>query len=150
MALIRRPSPLADVVTLRDAMERMFDERFMRPLWPPTGERRDVPALDLYTTTDSVVAKVALPGVKPEDVDVSISDDVVTVSGTFGAEQETTGEGFVHKELSRGSFQRSFAIPTAVKADAATAAFKEGLLTLTLPKTEDVKPKRVRIEVAPA
>jgi HSP20 family protein len=148
MTLMRRPSPFADVVSFRDAMERFFDDRFWRPITFGNGERQAVPALDLYTTPDAVIAKVALPGVKPEDVDVSISDDIVTITGTFKEEKETTEAGFVHKELSRGSFSRSFALPTAIKAEAAIAAFKDGLLTLTLPKTEEVKPKHVKVEVS--
>ena len=98
--------------------------------------------------TEAVIAKIALPGVKPEDVDVTIADDIVTVHGSYQEEKETTEAGYVHKELSRGSFSRTIAVPTAVKAEAATASFKDGLLTLTLPKTEEVKPKRVEIEVS--
>jgi HSP20 family protein len=148
MTLIRRPSPLADLVSFRDAMERLFDDRLFRPLWPANGERQAAPALDLYTTPQAVIAKVALPGVKPEDVDVSIGDDLVTITGSFKEEKETTEAGYVHKELSHGSFSRSFSIPTAVKAEAATASFKDGLLTLTLPKAEEVKPKHVKVETA--
>jgi HSP20 family protein len=148
MTLIRRPSPLADLVSFRDAMERLFDDRLFRPLWPANGERQAAPALDLYTTPQAVIAKVALPGVKPEDVDVSIGDDLVTITGSFKEEKETTESGYVHKELSHGSFSRSFSIPTAVKAEAATASFKDGLLTLTLPKAEEVKPKHVKVETA--
>jgi HSP20 family protein len=148
MTLIRRPSPLAELVSLRDAMERLFDDRFFRPLWTSNGEREAVPALDLYTTPEAVIAKVALPGVKPEDVDVSIGDDMVTITGTFKKETETTEAGYVHKELSHGAFSRTFSIPTAIKAEAAKAAFKDGLLTLTLPKSEEVKPKHVKVEIA--
>lgn len=148
MTLMRRYTPMADVVTLRDAMERLFDERFLRPIWPSEGEREAVPALDLYTTQEAVIAKVALPGVKAEDVDVTIADDLVTIRGSYEEQKETTEAGYVRKELSRGSFDRSFAVPTAVKADAATAAFKDGLLTLTLPKSEEVKPKHVKVEVS--
>ena len=148
MTLIRRPSPFTDLVSLRDTMERLFDERLFRPTWLGIGEREAAPALDLYTTPEAIVAKVALPGVKPEDVDVTIGDDLLTITGTFKEDKETTGAGYVHKELSHGSFSRSFSIPTAIKAEAATASFKDGLLTLTLPKTEEVKPKRVKVEVA--
>jgi HSP20 family protein len=150
MTLIRRPSPIADLVSFRDAMERLFDDRLFRPVWPwpGDGEREVAPALDLYTTPEAVIAKVALPGVKPEDVDVSVGGDVVTVSGSFKEEKETTEAGYVHKELSHGSFSRSFSIPTAIKAEAATAQFNDGLLTLTLPKTEEVKPKHVKVETA--
>jgi HSP20 family protein len=148
MTLIRRPSPFADLVSFRDAMERLFDERMFRPIWPLAGdvERQVVPALDLYTTPEAVIAKMALPGIKPEDVDITIGDDLVTISGSFKEEKQTTEAGYLHKELSRGAFSRSFSIPMAIKTDEATAAFKEGVLTLTLPKSEAVKPKKVKIE----
>lgn len=145
MTLIRRASPFADVVSLREAMERFFDDRFMRPIWPTNGERAIVPALDLFTTAEAVVAIVALPGVKPADVDVSIADDVVTITGAFSEEKETTVGGYVHKELSHGSFQRTFSTPTAIKAEVAEATFKDGLLTLTLPKSEAIKPQHIKV-----
>lgn len=148
MTLIRRPSPRAELVSFRDAMERLFDDRLFRPLWPANVEHGTAPALDLYTTPQAVIAKVALPGVKPEDVDVSIGDDLVTITGSFKEEKETIEAGYVHKELSHGSFNRSFSIPTAIKTEAATASFKDGLLTLTLPKAEEVKPKHVKVETA--
>jgi HSP20 family protein len=148
MTQLLRPSHIADVVTLRDAMDRLFDERFMRPVWPWNGEREGAPALDLFTTNEAVVAKIALPGVKADDVDVSIADDIVTVRGSFSEEKETTEAGYVHKELSRGAFSRSFTVPSAVKADAATAVFTDGILTLTLPKTEEMKPKHVKVQVS--
>lgn len=107
------------------------------------------PALDLFTTTEAVVAKVALPGVKLEDVDITIGDDLVTISGSVKEENETTRGGYVHRELSHGSFSRSFWLSTAVKAEAATASFKDGLLTLTIPKTEEAKPNHhVNVVVA--
>lgn len=148
MTLIRRPSPLVDLVSFRDAMERLFDDRVFRPMWFGGSEPPAAPALDLYTTAEAVIAKVALPGVKQDDVDVSIADEIVTISGSFKEEKETTEAGYVQKELSRGSFSRSFTLPTAVNAEAATASFKDGLLTLTVPKTEEVKPKHVKVEVA--
>ena len=148
MTLIRRPTPLADLVSFQDAMERLFDERFFRPMWIGHGERQAAPALDLYTTAEAVIANVALPGVKPDDVDVTIGDDLVTISGTFREEKETSDAGYVHRELGQGRFSRSFSVPTAIKADAATAEFSNGLLTLTLPKTEEVKPTHVKVQVS--
>ena len=148
MTLIRRPTPLVDVVTFRDVMDRLFDDRSFRPLWIGDGERQAAPALDLYTTPDAVIAKVALPGVKPEDVDVTVGDDLVTISGAFKEEKETSDHGYVHRELSQGQFSRSFSLPTAIKAEAAKAEFKDGLLTLTLPKTEEVKPTHVKVQVS--
>ena len=147
MTLMRRPSPMADVVTLRDAMERLFDDRFFRPLWPWDGEREGIPALDLFTTPEAVIAKVALPGVKPEDIDVEIAGDTVTVRGSFQEETETTETGYINKELGRGEVTRSFVLSTPVRREAATATFQDGLLTLTLPKTDEVKPRHVKVEI---
>jgi HSP20 family protein len=148
MTLVRRSSPLTDVVSFRDMVDRLFDERLFRPMWLAGGEREAMPALDLYTTPDAVIAKLALPGVHAEDVDISIADELVTISGSFKQEKETTEAGYTHKELSRGAFSRTFSLPMAVKAEDAKASFKDGLLTLTLPKTETVKPKHVKVGVA--
>jgi HSP20 family protein len=148
MTLIRRPTPLGDLVSFRDAIERLFDERFFRPMWIGNGERQAAPSLDLYSTPEAVIAKVALPGVKPDDVDVTIGDELVTISGAFKEEKETSDAGYVQKELSQGRFSRSFSLPTAIKADAAKGEFKDGLLTLTLPKTEEVKPTHVKVQVS--
>ena len=148
MSLIRRPAPVLDLASVRDTFERLFDDRLFRPLWVTDGEREISPALDVFTTADSVVAKAALPGVKPEDVEITIADDLVTISGTFKEEKETTEAGYTHKELSRGTFRRSFAVPTALKADEAKAVFKDGLLTLTIPRAEEAKPKHVKVEAS--
>jgi HSP20 family protein len=146
MTLMHRPSPIADLVSMRDAMERLFDDRLFRPFWVEERQRATVPALDLYTTPEAVIAKVALPGVKPEEVDITVTDDLVTVTGSFEEETEKTEAGYVHRELSRGTFRRSFTLPAAIDAEGAKASFQDGLLTLTLPKTEEVKPKHIKVE----
>ena len=148
MTLIRRSTPLTDLVSFREAMDRLFDERFFRPMWIGNGERLTAPALDLYTTPEAVIAKIALPGVRPDDVDVTIGDDIVTVSGTFSDVKEAGEAGYVQKELSQGKFSRSFTLPTAIKADTATAEFKDGLLTLTLPKTAEVRPTHIKVQAS--
>jgi HSP20 family protein len=146
MTIIRRP-PIGEFVSLRDAFDRLFDETMFRPLHVGNGKHQ-TPALDLYTTPEAVIAEVALPGVDPAAVDVTIADDLVTITGSFKEEKETTEAGFVHKELSRGTFRRVFTLPAPVKPEAAKATFKEGILTLTLPKTEQVQPKHVKVETA--
>jgi HSP20 family protein len=148
MSLIRRPSPFIDVVGMREAFDRLFDERWFRPLWTTNGDREISPALDVYTTDEAVMAKAALPGVKPEDVEITIADDLVTISGTFKSETESTEAGYTHKELNRGAFRRSFAAPAAIKADEAKAAFKDGVLTITIPRAEEAKPRHVKVDVA--
>ena len=134
MTSLPLPAPFTNA--FREAMERLSDG----PL---------APALDLFTTTEAVVAQVALPGVKRDDVDITIGDDLVTISGSVKEEGETTKGAYVRTELSHGSFSRSFWLPTAVRAEAATASLKDGLLTLTIPKTERVKPNHyVKVAVA--
>jgi HSP20 family protein len=128
------PFPAPFTQGLRYAMERLADG----PL---------APALDLYTTPEAVVARVALPGVKPENVDVTVGDDLVTISASVKDALAASDAGYVHRELSHGTFSRSFWLPTAVNAEGATASFRDGLLTLKLPKTEEVKAKRVKVEV---
>jgi HSP20 family protein len=137
-----------DLASVREAMDRIFDDRIFRPLWASDGDREISPALDVFTTADSVVAKAALPGVKPEDVEITIADDLVTISGTFKEEKETSEAGYLHKELSRGSFRRAFAAPAALKVDDAKAVFKDGLLTLTIPRAEEAKPHHVKVELS--
>ncbi|MDH4143227.1 MAG: Hsp20/alpha crystallin family protein [Chloroflexota bacterium] len=144
MSLARRPSPFSDILSMRDAMERLFDERLVRPIW--MADRPSVPAIDLFTTPEAVIAKMALPGVKPEDVDITVTEDIVTITGSFEEEKESSEAGYVQKELSHGSFTRSFSVPTTVDVDAASASFTDGLLTLTLPKTEPVRPKHVTVK----
>lgn len=148
MAVMHRPTPFSEMITLRDVIEPFFDERLWRPLPMGNGERRHVPALDLFTTPQAVIAKVALPGVKPEDVDITIADEIVTITGSYLEEMQAQDAGYLHKELGRGTFTRTFSLPAAVRTDAATATFKDGLLVLTLPKTEEVKARHVKVQIA--
>jgi HSP20 family protein len=145
MTLVRRPTPFPEIVSLRDAMDRLSDERLFRPLWFE-GERELMPPLDLYTTPEAVVAKMALPGVKLEDITISVTDELVTVTGSFKEETETTELGYVHRELHRGDFRRAFVPPVAIKRDEAAATFKDGLLILTLPKKAEVQPFHPKVE----
>jgi HSP20 family protein len=147
MTLIRRTSPFNDLVSLRESMDRLFDETFFRPIRFGNGKHETYPLIDLYTTPEAVIAEIALPGVKPEDVDISVADELVTISGTYKEVKETVETGYLYKELGRGTFSRSFSIPTMIKTDEIKATFKEGLLTLVLPKAEQVKPKHVKVEV---
>jgi HSP20 family protein len=133
------------MLTFRDTMDRWFDDRFFRPMWPIEAEREIAPVLDLYTTPETVIAKVALPGVRPEDVDVTIGEELVTISGSYREEEKVEQAEYVRKELVRGTFTRSFALPAAVKSDAAKALFKDGLLTLTIPRSEAARPKHVKV-----
>lgn len=130
-------------MTLRQAMDRLFEDSFVRPtrLWPDF-EGVDVP-LDVYQTPNDVVVKASLPGIKPEEVDICITGDVLTIKGEHKEEKEVKEKDYLIKERRYGSFSRSITIPISVKSDKAEATFENGILTLTLPKSEEVKPKAV-------
>jgi len=102
--------------------------------------------VDIYETKDDVVVKASLPGVKPEDIEVSVVGDTLTIKGEVKEEKDIKEENYIRKERRYGSFCRSFTLPVSVDADKATAEFENGVLTLTLPKAEEVKPKTIAIK----
>ena len=139
--MIRHTSPFGELLQLRRAMERMFDEPFLRPTAGSRLSARRLP-MDVLETPEALVIEAALPGVKPEDVEVSVLGDVLTLSA--GSESETDAQqGW--RELRRGKVSRSVTLPQGVVADQASATFENGLLRLSIPKTQPVD--RVRIPV---
>jgi len=141
-----RWEPFKEMMSLRNAMDRLFDESYIRHpgRWP--DEYVGNLAMDMYQTDNEVVVKAMLPGVNPEEVDISITNDVLTIKGEHKEEQETKGENYLHREIQYGMFNRSMPIPVDVQSDKAEATFENGLLTLTLPKAEKVKPKQIKIK----
>jgi HSP20 family protein len=147
MTNLVRWEPFRDLVSLREAMDRLFEESFVRPRtgWlAPAGV--EALAIDLYQTDDAVVVKTAIPGVRPEDIDISVTGDTLTIKGEIRAEEEVKEENYVRRELRYGSFSRSLTVPAPVVADKADAEFANGILTLTLPKAEEVKPKAIKVK----
>jgi HSP20 family protein len=128
---------------MRD-LDRFFDDEAVSMLM---GGRDFVPAIDIYQDKDNVVAELSVPGVKPEDVEISIENDVLTVSGQKEERSETKREDYYRKEIRRGSFSRSVILPMRVKADEAKADYDNGVLKITMPKAEEAKPKRISVQV---
>lgn len=146
MADIVRWEPFAGLTSLRQAMDRLFEDAFIRPsrLWPElVGEE---PALDVYQTDKDVVVKASLPGIKPEEVDISVTGDTLTIKGEHKEEEEEKRADYFRKERRYGAFRRSMTLPIAVKAEKADASFENGVLTITLPKMEEVKPKQIKVK----
>jgi len=150
MAMLRW-EPFREMVSLRDAIDRLFEDSFVRPwrFWPDHLGRGEFP-IDMYQTANEVVVKAALPGVKPEEVDISITGDTLTIRGERKEEQEARQEDYFYKECHYGSFSRSITIPVQVRSDKAEAVFENGILTLTLPKAEEVKPKQIKVKTKAA
>ncbi|HET7727228.1 MAG TPA: Hsp20/alpha crystallin family protein [Candidatus Limnocylindrales bacterium] len=143
MTLMRRPSPFGDFLTLRQAVDRMFDEPFYRPFHG--GSDLGAPALDVRTTADALVVEAALPGVKPEDVDITVENGTLAIRAESKTEARE-GEGeYLVREITRGSFVRTISLPNGLEPDKAEATFEHGVLTLRIPKAEQVKPRQIRI-----
>jgi HSP20 family protein len=145
MASIVRWEPFRDVVSLRDAMDRMLDEGMFRVPVPFGPWAEGSMAVDMYETDDSVVIKTAIPGVKAEDIDVSITGDTLTVKAETKGEEEIKRENYLRRERRFGSYCRSVTLPGGLQADKAEADYSDGVLTLTLPKAEEVKPKSIKV-----
>jgi HSP20 family protein len=139
------------MLSLRQAMDRLFDDSFIRS---PLGSFGDnslgswsdhALALDVRSTADALVVEAALPGVKPEDVDITIEAGTLTIKGAYGTDRSESEGEYVVRELRRGSFGRTVSLPQGLEADKAEATFESGVLTLRIPKAEQTKPRQIRI-----
>jgi HSP20 family protein len=145
MADLVRWDPFRDLLSFRRSMDRLFDETFAAPV--ASGDRYyGAPAVDMYQTDDEVVVKATLPGVKPEDISISVTGEVLTIRGEVKEEKKVDEAEYHLHERRYGSFSRSLPLPTSVRADKAEAHFEHGVLTLALPKAEEVKPKTITVK----
>ena len=145
MTIARRPSPFGEMLTLRQAMDRLFDDELRPSRWLSGG--LDGPALPLDVTTDAdrLTIEAALPGIRPEDVDITVENGTVTISGRTADERKAEEGSYVVQEIRRGSFSRSVTLPNGLEPDKATATFEHGILRLEIPKAEQVKPRQIKI-----
>ena len=142
-----RWEPFSEMVSLRDAVNRLFEDSFIRPsAWPMPldGGNLSVP-MDVIETKDNVVVKMSAPGVKPDDIDISVVGDTLTIKGETKSEEQFEEGSYLRKERRFGSFQRTISLPASVASDKAKAEFENGVLTLTLPKSEAAKPKAIKV-----
>lgn len=148
MAMVRW-EPFRDLIATQERFNRMFNETlasfFGESEFSPQGW---VPAVDIYETYDSVVLSAELPGVKPEDVDVRIEGNTLHLKGERKMDPEVKEENFRQVERSYGSFSRSFVLPASVDPDNVDAKYSNGVLTLTMRKREEAKPKTIKILAA--
>jgi HSP20 family protein len=133
-----------DMMTLRDAMDQLFDEAFTRPFGMM---EMSLPAIDLYQTNEDVVVKAALPGMAAEEVEISVTGDALTIKGEIRQKEEREDASYLIREQRYGRFERSLMLPTEVQSDKAKAEFENGILTITLPKAEQVRPKTITVKV---
>lgn len=148
MAALVRWDPLREMRMMREMMDRLFEETFA-----PVTERRGVmeswallPRVDMYETDSDVVVKATIPGVKPEDLDITVTGNVLTIKGEVKEEEKEEGVNYIRQERVFGSFRRDLTLPVDVKVEKAEATFENGILTLRLPKAEEAKPKRLTVK----
>ena len=140
MAILNHWDPFSEIARLQDQFARARD-------WAPEARRAPTfaPAVDIFETKDAIVLKAELPGVKPEEVNVNVENNVLTVSGERKLEARDEREGYHRVERTYGTFTRSFAVPNNVAADAVEAELTEGVLTVRLPKKAEAQPKKVTV-----
>ena len=137
--------PFRDAVSLRDAMNALFQDSFVRPGQAAGQGALAALPLDVCETEHEFVVKAALPGIKPDDVQITVHGDTLTIRGESKAEEEKKGEHWHLRERRYGTFQRSLTLATPVNSDKAHADFDLGVLTLTLPKAESAKPRQIKV-----
>jgi HSP20 family protein len=142
-----RWDPFRDLVSIQDELNRLFGRTFtggesMRP----TATGSWMPSMDVYETDDKIVAKLELPGIEPGDVDVSVEDSTLTVSGTREFSNEINEENYHRVERRYGSFARSITLPQTADTEQVRAAFDRGVLTVEVPKVEKAKPRKIEIK----
>ncbi len=148
MALVRW-DPFRDLVTLKERMDRLFEDTFARSrsieesLAPGSWS----PPVDIYETDENIVLKAELPGIERKDITLEVKENILTLKGDRKFEKEVKQENYHRVERSYGSFQRSFSLPSNIKRDRVEAEFKDGILEVTLPKAEVAKPKQIKVEV---
>ena len=147
MAIVRW-EPFRDLVTTQDRFNRLFNDTFSRVFGneEPTS-RAWMPPVDIYETDDKLVLKAELPGIDPKDVEVRVEDNTLYLKGERKFEKEVKEENLHHVERSYGAFNRTFALPGSIDSEKVQAEYKNGVLTLSMPKREEAKPKTIKINV---
>ena len=153
MDLIRYQAPELTPWSAADRWSNLRDELnsfFELPVWSSFARTGQLftgwsPALDLYQSNDNVIAVVELPGMRKEDIEISLHDGTVTISGERKRENSSDGDKAERTERYIGTFRRSIALPTRVDAGKVSATYRDGILTVTLPKAEEVKPKQIQV-----
>ena len=143
MTLIRR-GPFGDLLSLRQAMDRLFEESFVNPRTWQLGDEQPVP-VDVYASDDDFVVQAILPGIKPEDVEITVEGTTLTISGDTTVTSNGKEGSLLLQEIRRGRFMRTLSLPAGLEPDKAKATFEDGVLTLRIPKAEQLKPRQIKI-----
>jgi len=145
MTNLIRWDPFTD---LRQTMDRLFDEGFPRPWRLPPAEQEATFPVEVSESEEDIEVRAALPGVRPEDVEISITNDVLSIKAEHREQTEEKKKDYFRREIRYGSYHRALGLPVSVDADKAEARFENGMLHLRLPKAEAVRPKQIKVTAA--
>lgn len=141
---IQRWDPWRDIMSLREAMNSLFEENFVQP----RGQLASGMAVDVRETDDAYVVETLLPGAKPEDVNISVMGDALRISAQIDETEEQKDAKWILRERRFGAFERTMTLPSPVQADEAEASFEDGILKITLPKSEAARPQQIQVRKA--
>ncbi len=145
MTLVRRWDPFREMAELRATMDRLLNETRNLPMLA-TEETIWMLPLDVSETEDAYIVKASIPGVNPDDIDVTLTDNLLTIKAEVKEEKEVEEAKYHLRERRFGVFSRSITLPTAVEAEKVEAVYENGVLTLTIPKAEEVKPRKIAVQ----
>jgi len=146
MATITRWDPFRDLMTIQSELNRLFGQTYGGDGGVPSAAGSWVPALDVSETKEQFVVTMDLPGIDPEAVDVTVEDSTLTVSGSRELSANTEEENYLRVERRYGQFSRSLSLPASADPTRIDAHFDKGVLTITVPKTDEAKPKKITIK----
>lgn len=143
---ITRFTPMTDFVSLREAMDRLFEDSFIRPTtWTGLPAGQIAVPVDLWETNDAYHMRADLPGMTPDTIDINVTADTVSFAGETKPQTDVTNEGWLRQERRVGKFQRSFTLPVQIDPTKVQANFEHGVLDLVLPKADQVKPRSIKV-----
>ena len=143
MTLVRRWDPFREMAELRATMDRLLNETRNLPV--ASEDTIWMLPLDVSENEDAFVVKASIPGVNPDDIDISLTDNMLTIKAEIKEEKEVEGAKYHLRERRHGVYSRAFTLPTAVDADKVEAVYENGVLTLNIPKAEAVKPRKIEV-----
>jgi HSP20 family protein len=143
---ISRWDPFRELSKVQDQVNRLFEDSFLRR----TGESSLTvwaPEVDIHETSDALVLEADLPGIDEKDLDIRVENNMLTIAGERKFEKKVNEENYLRVERSYGSFTRSFSLPHTINTDQIQADYRNGVLTIRLPKREEAKPKKIKVAV---
>jgi len=148
---IARFTPLTDIVSLRDAMDRLFEESFIRPNgWNGVSAGHLAVPVDLWETKDAYQLRADVPGVTSDELEINATSDSISIAGEVKGHADVSENGWLRQERRVGKFQRAFTLPIAIDPTKVEATFDNGVLQLVLPKADNVKPRMIKVNATKA